>query len=271
MAEQDFPLDAKSIISGIRQDLVSQLSRLEVRDVTHSTNDDLLGLTGRELHGHVLLAEHQTAGKGRRGRTWHSAPGNINMSIGLHVPRATEYLGALSLIVGICVCRAFSRIGLNGHGIKWPNDVVIDQAKLGGILVETRHRRTGMDVVIGIGINVKMGSEARDSIDQSWTDLASQPGLENADRNQLASKIIEEVLVVLSDERSDPGAFLSKHWAAWDVLRNAQIQVEREGDYFEGRAAGITPDGGLRLEMPVPIQDIAQMVFHSGEVSVRHA
>lgn len=271
MAEQHFPLDAKSIRSGIRQDLAVQLSRLEVRDATHSTNDDLLGLSGKELHGYVLLAEQQTAGRGRRGKTWHSAAGNINMSIGLHLPRVEEFTGALSLIVGIGVCRAMSRIGLNGHGIKWPNDIVLDQAKLGGILVETRHRRKGMDAVIGIGINVKMGSEARASIDQPWADLASQPGLEKTDRNQLVSIIIEEILCALSDERIDPKDYLSKHWTAWDVLRNVQIQVEREGEYFEGRAEGITPDGGLRLETLVPIKNVTQMVFHSGEVTVRHA
>ncbi len=274
MVDAGVALNADAIIGAIRSDLRDRLAVVDVVEETGSTNDDLLRTTDIDLDSRVLLAELQTAGKGRRGRSWHSAHGNISMSIGWRFSCATTSLGPLGLAVGVCVCRALERAGLRGHGVKWPNDIVIDGAKLGGILVETRQRRNGVDAVIGIGLNLTLDDDAGSKIEQPWTALPRGKEPQGIDRNGLVALILEEVLGILDRTGGGLAAFLACHWEDWDSLRGHRIRVHREDENFEGKACGITKDGALKLSTSTPEtinQPEGWLTFHSGEVSVRHA
>lgn len=250
-----------------------QQIKLEILDEVDSTNDALLRVPSHQIHGRAVLAERQTAGKGRRGRRWQSPPGNVYLSVGWHFNAPASSLGALGLVAGVCVCRALERVGLRGHGVKWPNDVQVDGRKLGGILVELRGARAGCQAVIGIGINVKAGEEVA-RIGQPVTDLASQPGLPNVDRNAVVAAVLDELVAVLGEVEAGLAEFLEAEWPRWDALEGRIVRVERGPDVYEGRAGGIAADGALRVGVTavndVPVSDRA-MTFHSGEVSLRRA
>src|SRR5678815_1226990 len=127
------------------------LPGVEVRVVERctSTNDMLL----KETHPVLLAAEEQTAGRGRRGRRWHSAPeAGLTFSLGRRIRRPARELAALSLVAGVAAARALRALGVRRAALKWPNDLLVDGAKLGGILVEARtpaSSREGSYAVIG--------------------------------------------------------------------------------------------------------------------------
>lgn len=211
-------LNAKEIERGIRSDLGRLITRLDVLEETDSTNDELLRLPSRERHGRVVLAERQTAGKGRRGRAWQSPGGNICLSVGWRFAYSPRFLRDLPLVVSVCVCRALARVGLEGQRIKRPNDILVDDAKLCGILVETRGRRKSCDTVTGIGINVRVAEEAGERIEQSWTDLQRLLGDGLPSRNAIVAAVLEELLPRFHDERG-MSAFLADAWPGWDLVR----------------------------------------------------
>jgi BirA family biotin operon repressor/biotin-[acetyl-CoA-carboxylase] ligase len=166
-------------------------------------------------------------------------------------------------------------LGLNDHGIKWPNDILLSGAKLGGILVEMESRHESeCDAIIGIGINVCLGRSDGARIEQPWTDLSSVLGNGQVDRNRLIGLIVDELL-----ERFDLGvggfkAFLADNWPLWDLLANQGVRVERGEGMVEGTARGISADGSLRVCLATTDGDPGArktVEFHSGEVSIRRA
>lgn len=203
-------------MDGIRPELQHLIRRIEVFEEIDSTNDELLRRPASGIHGCLVVAERQSAGKGRRGHRWQSPAGNIFLSIGWHFVAPPRSLDRLPLVVGVCVCRALARIGVAGHRVKRPNDILVDAAKLCGILVETRGGQSDRDTVTGIGLNVQLDDESGDRIDQPWTDLQRLLGDELPSRNEMVSTILEELLPRYHDERG-MSAFLSDAWPEWDL------------------------------------------------------
>ena len=268
-------LDASAIGRELSAPVQGLLGRIDIFEATDSTNEVLLRLPARQRHGCVVLSERQSAGRGRRGRSWRSPDGNIWMSAAWHFDDSPALLSTLGLVVGVCVCRALARFGLDGHGIKWPNDILLSGAKLGGILVELSSRgESECDAVIGVGVNVRMGKADGAAIGQPWTDLCSAMGEAEIDRNRLIAFIVDELLA-----RFDKGAaafrgFLAQHWPAWDLLAQQAVRVEHGDSPVEGTARGISEDGSLRVWLPAKGSDTEvgnTVEFHSGEVSVRRA
>ncbi len=123
---------------------------------TDSTNDDLLALVdaGRALPGQVVVTDDQRSGKGRHGRRWHCGPGlGLPFSMLLHIGLPAERLGLLALAAGVAVADVLSAHGVAAR-LKWPNDILVEDRKLGGILAESRMRGKEQLVVLGVGINV---------------------------------------------------------------------------------------------------------------------
>src|SRR5512138_1554975 len=110
----------------------------------------------------LLIAGQQTAGRGRRGRRWHSEPGaGLTFSLAVALRRPLRELAALPLVAGVAVARALHALGVVKAALKWPNDIVVDGAKLGGILVETRSLNGGIKAVIGVGLNLRGAAALR--------------------------------------------------------------------------------------------------------------
>lgn len=215
-AGQNDALDAVAIASSVSPSTSQLLRGIEVLEETDSTNDVLLRRSASELHGRAVLAERQTAGKGQRGRNWRSPGGNIFLSLGWRFETAPHDLPALSLVVGICVCRALAEIGVTGHRVKHPNDILVNGAKLCGILVESRGGRKQRDTVTGIGVNVRLDRAAEAAIDQPCTDLRRLVGDELPSRNAVVAKILDELLPRFQDESGMAG-FLADAWPEWKM------------------------------------------------------
>ena len=282
------PIAADTLKEEIIAQLLPSATRraFDVRVVaeTGSTNSDLLRDAATLPSGSVLAAEHQTSGRGRRGRTWIAPPGgSLAFSLLWKFERDAAALAGLSLAVGVAVARALERCGTAQTGaetqaasrvlLKWPNDLLVQQhggfAKLGGILIELAAAEAGRTpAVIGIGINIALGDAARD-IDQRVTDLAAQGG--ETSRNVVLAILLEELLIVLRTFERAGFAPLAAEWNARHAFNGKRVLLSSEhGPHAEGIALGADADGALLLDTGQGVAGrVARIV--SGEVSLRAA
>lgn len=255
-----------------------RLLRLTLLDETDSSNLALQRLPLADQHAHAILAERQTQGRGRRQKSWHSPPGcNVYLSLGWRFPPGNLAFSMLPLVSAVCTCRALAHCGLQGHGVKWPNDILVRGSKLAGILVEMQATAGGpAHAVIGVGVNVSMRQDvklrqAADlSIDRRWTDVDSHMPGDNGSisRNGLVAALLEKLLDGIHEfESSGFDSFLGE-WRELDLLNGHRIRLQQQGKSTAGIARGISDDGGLLLEMTGPGGPVETRVFHAGEVSV---
>ncbi|UTA47439.1 bifunctional biotin--[acetyl-CoA-carboxylase] ligase/biotin operon repressor BirA [Simiduia sp. 21SJ11W-1] len=217
-----------------------------------------------QVHGLAVLVEQQSAGRGRRGRQWVSPFGaNIYLSLVWRFAGGAASLSGLSLAVGVACARALTALGLPGVGLKWPNDLLVNGHKLGGILLEMTGDPAGeCQVVIGIGINVGMGRQQAAGIDQPWTSVQAQ-GVQ-VPRSRLAAELLSQLVQVLAEFSIKGFAGLRAEWAALDVYKDAPVTLLSVSQSVAGVARGVDDGGALLLETEGGIQ-----AFHGGEVSVR--
>jgi BirA family biotin operon repressor/biotin-[acetyl-CoA-carboxylase] ligase len=227
----------------IRAHLKSEISpKITVLKTINSTNTYLLGQPLK--HGHVCLAELQTDGRGRQGRVWVSPEAcNIYLSILWEVPRTD--IGGLSLVAGMSVAQALQNLGVEGIKLKWPNDIVYQGRKLGGILIEVRERKTNsVWVVIGIGINVEMPSSTQ--IDQPWIDIAQiTEKTANLSRNIIVATLLNNLFDQLNLFASHGLIAVQQYWQDADALFDRAIKVTHNGNTIMGIARGINSQGEL--------------------------
>ena len=253
------------------------LRDLEVRAHIDSTNTSLLAqATHRGIAGRVLVAEVQTAGRGRRGRNWLSPfARNLAVSIGVAVERPVAEIGALSLVVGVAVRRALVEHGVSGVALKWPNDVLLNGRKLAGILIELVRAVAPVEVVIGIGVNVGCAPRVADRIDQSIADVAEQ--LDDPSRNALLARILDHVVAVCHGFDAAGFEPLRNEWNDVHYYRNAQVVVTpadlsgpetgtKPAASFTGKVLDVGTDGALRIETANGVR-----TFTGGEVTMRTA
>ena len=263
------PLDAQHITRLLPAKLAKVVRPLNVAWSLDSTNSELLRRTGLQPgRCEVLLAECQLAGRGRRARSWLSAPGSsLCLSLGWQFPSLPSESGALSLAIGVAVLRALRGLQDIPLQLKWPNDVLVNGRKLGGILIELRAEAAGPAyVVVGIGLNVSLPDDIRGKVRDSGTrtvDLHELvPGI--TDRNQLAAHVIAEVIECL--QRFGDTGFKSfrDEWLRHDALAGQPVRVYGAGPQHFGLADGVDADGALRLRVG---DDVIRVV--TGEVSLR--
>jgi BirA family biotin operon repressor/biotin-[acetyl-CoA-carboxylase] ligase len=238
-----------------------------------STNSALLARGMPPAGGFDFLpAESQRAGRGRRGRSWLAPPGGaVCLSWSWSFAGLAAHLGALSLAVGVAVRRALSSLGIEGVQLKWPNDLVTARGKLAGILIEMRSEAAGpVHVVVGLGLNVALGSKARAQITQlgnAATDLAEL--LDDAPapaREVLVAALLEHGIAAMEEfARTGLASFATEYRAA-DALADRMVHIHGGNDPVHGTARGIDDDGALKVEHAGTIHRII-----AGEVSVRGA
>mgnify|MGYP003337255523 FL=1 len=217
----------------------------------------------------ALLTENQTGGRGRRGRRWRaSLGGSLALSIATTYEILPRDLPALTLAMGCCVRRALGERGAEGVRLKWPNDLWIEDRKLGGILVELRAEAGGPGhVVFGVGLNLSLSAVERAEIaglGTEATDLASL-GVDVAARNALAAAVIAHCCAGLRRFGREGFTPFAAEWRAADALRDRPVSVSDGAREQRGVARGIDTDGALQLE-----RDDGRIVrIVAGEVSVR--
>jgi BirA family biotin operon repressor/biotin-[acetyl-CoA-carboxylase] ligase len=256
-------LDADAIRAALPAALCAQLVRIEVVASTQSTQADALAAGAPERGCALFLAEHQLGGVGRQGRAWHSAPADASLpfSLARRFARPLPALSGLSLVAGIALAEA---LGLDAVRLKWPNDLVAQGRKLGGILVNLRNAGDGdCEAVIGVGLNLRLPADA--AIDQPWIDLAAL-GAAPESRNLLVARLLSALLPALELFEAEGLAPFHARWQRLDALSGQPVQVLDGPRVHAGESAGISASGALRLRDGAGVRE-----FASGEVSLRPA
>jgi BirA family biotin operon repressor/biotin-[acetyl-CoA-carboxylase] ligase len=247
------------------------LTALTVLAETDSTNAAMQRLDPDLQHGRVILADYQSAGRGRSHRNWHSPSGcNVYLSLGWQFGEETSRLATLSLCTAVAACRALSRLGLRG------NDIQVGGAKLAGILIQAQTTGPGsLMAVVGIGVNVNMPANraGAEDIDQPWTDIASclDASTPPPDRKRVAAVLIDELLgAVTTFQREGFGAF-TEEWNELDLLHGRRVSIVHNDRVRKGVARGVSSDGSLLVERVDENGRVRMQNFHAGDVSVRDA
>ncbi|HEX2796178.1 MAG TPA: biotin--[acetyl-CoA-carboxylase] ligase [Immundisolibacter sp.] len=240
---------------------------LEVFDSLPSTNAHLIARIGAGRGTGVCLAEHQSAGRGRRGRAWHSPFGrNLYLSVAQAYEAGPAALAGLSLAIGAALAQLLTALGIAGVGLKWPNDLLCGGRKLGGILIELQGDTQGPCwAVAGIGLNVNMDVDDGPSIDQPWTSLLRLAG-GSWDRTALAAQVVSSVRQVMSAFPGDGLAPWLGAYAQFDLLAGCPVDVDWAGEHICGVARGIDASGALLVDCAG-----ARRALWGGEVTVRAA
>src|SRR5258708_4972247 len=239
------------------------LPQFEVRVLERCGSTNALLLKERK-GGLLLAAEEQTAGRGRRGRRWYSGPGNgVTFSLSRTINRPLRELAGLSLVAGVAAARALRALGVPQAALKWPNDVVVGEAKLGGILVETRANGSGVLAVIGIGINCRRDAALERPLRRP---LASLDQFIAVDRNRVVERVatsLAEALQVFESRGLEP---LRREWEAMDAHAGARLRVRlADGRVLTGVARGLDGERGLQLETSSGLRAV-----RSGRVLLAH-
>lgn len=216
--------------------------------------------------GSVLAVELQTAGRGRMGRTWHSGLGSsLTFSLLWRFDCGLNALSGLSLAVGVAIVRALDKLGAQGVHLKWPNDILTPQGKLGGVLIEAQGDMLGPSaVVIGIGLNCTLPASLVPQIGQPASAL-DEICAEMSTRNQLLAVLLQELALVLQQFGRDGFSALRSEWERYHIHQNKTVQLQMpDGSAVSGVARGVNGSGELCLETAQGMRH-----FNSGEVQGR--
>jgi BirA family transcriptional regulator, biotin operon repressor / biotin---[acetyl-CoA-carboxylase] ligase len=260
-------LSAPSILAGMAPESLRLMGSLQIEDTLDSTNSALMRMASDgAINGTVVLAEYQTHGRGRIGRSW-LAPfaGGVCLSLLWRFQDPRQVAG-LSLAVGVALVRALKDVGAESLTLKWPNDLLWAGGKLGGILIEIAGEVHGScAVVIGVGTNLDLPDEVESRIDQAATDLRRVLGGQPPDRNYVIARYLSHLIDILKDySEKGVGAYLAE-WRSLhgDAGKAATIHIgENE---VPGKIVDVSPEGFLLFE------DSGGTVrtFASGEVRLR--
>ena len=243
--------------------------KLLILEETDSTNKVIKHLPDSERHRVVCLAERQTEGRGRRGKRWISPFGkNIYLSMGWCFEGGAAALEGLSLAVGVAVCRALQTgdSGIDSQykdlKLKWPNDILYQGRKLGGILIEVQGDLAGdCHVVIGVGLNHGMVASESEMIDQPWADVNE---FSSVSRNALAANLISELAAMILVFETDGFPAFRDEWTGYDAYLNRAVTLHTATTTVHGVCRGIAPGGAILVETYNGVE-----AFNGGEITLR--
>lgn len=237
---------------------------IHIFDSIDSTNAEALRLVeGGCVAPFLVLAEQQTAGRGRRGRKWVSPfAQNVYYSLVLRIEGGLRQLEGLSLVVGLAVMQALRDVGVQGAALKWPNDVLVGQKKIAGILLELVGDPADIcHVVLGIGINVNM--QKADEVDQQWTSVGLETGAP-VDRNFLAASLGLQLQAYLDRHRASGFAGLQEEWERHHLWQGKAVSLIAGVNQIDGVVLGVDRQGALRLNV-----NGVEKIYSGGELSLR--
>lgn len=222
------------------------------------------GVEAIEFPDSVCLATIQTAGIGRRGKLWHSPPESITFSIAKRINRPVSELMGLSLVAGVAVVEVLSEYFPESLLLKWPNDILVGDRKLGGILVEVRRVEEAATLTItGCGLNVARGSEL-DAVDQPVAALADL-GMPVPPRSELAGRLAGALFREFSTFEEKGWPFFASRWIERDYLRGKRVSISGTHPVSMGKVVGVGDNGCLLVSSDGELHELL-----SGEVSVRN-
>ncbi|MCW5598720.1 MAG: bifunctional biotin--[acetyl-CoA-carboxylase] ligase/biotin operon repressor BirA [Nitrosomonas sp.] len=262
-------LDREKIQTYLAQE--ADCFHLQILDIAQSTNTLMLDGIARSLASqngliHVVAAELQTGGRGRRGRQWHTGLGDsLTFSMAWQFQRGVNALSGLSLAVGVAIVRALASVGINEVTLKWPNDLLFNFKKLGGVLIELQGDMLGpATAVIGVGINLRLPAYLRDKIDQETADIEA---IIHAfpDRNRLFAALLSALAETLRIFDQQGFHYFRDEWVRCHAFEDKRIELYLpDGTVEQGVVRGVAADGSLVVSTVKGEQS-----FNGGEISLR--
>ena len=242
--------------------------KLQLLDEVESTNTYLIQQAAKGApHVTCVVAHMQSQGKGRRGRTWVSGLGSsLTFSLLWRFNCGAAALSGLSLVVGVALIRALASLGVQNAQLKWPNDVLINNQKLAGILIELQGDMDGPSAaVIGIGINLNLPSNMLKSIDQPAIDLATASEA-NINQNILLGVLLSHLADLLSHFEQHGFVAVRDEWLRYHAYHNKVVlMLLPNGTSVQGVVKNVADDGILLVETALGLQR-----FSAGEISLRN-
>lgn len=257
-------LDKQAIASNMRQE--DTWLNVEVFDTLSSTNSYLMQNMSSKTHGTCVIANLQTNGRGRRGREWQASLGaSLTFSLLWRFQCGAAALSGLSLAVGVALIRALHDVGASAAQLKWPNDILVNQKKLAGILIELQGDMEGPSTaVIGVGINLQLPEQIVHKIDQPVTDLAHASTV-SVNPNVLMAKLLAHLAEVLAIFEKSGLDALREEWTAHHAYHQRPVRMLMpDGSEVAGIVQAISDNGTLIVETANGLQK-----FMSGEISLR--
>lgn len=238
------------------------LIAIEVVAETGSTNSDLMNRLSVLSSPTLLVAESQTQGRGRAGRAWLSASeASLTFSLAWKLRRQMQELAGLPLAVGVAISQALELYDVRTT-LKWPNDILKDGKKLGGVLIETAAVQEGVWAVIGLGLNLALPDSLEMQIGQP---AAEARWLAQLDRNQLIATLLNRLAEVLVQFENEGFAAFIADWNRLHAYTGKMVSmVDGNKVLSEGIAAGVDELGRLLLDTTA-----GRMAITSGDVSLR--
>jgi BirA family transcriptional regulator, biotin operon repressor / biotin---[acetyl-CoA-carboxylase] ligase len=263
-------LSKEKIIGALLKSCLGQISQLTILKAIDSTNSFLLQQAPREKIT-ICLAECQTAGRGRRGRTWVSPfAKNIYLSFKMTLEGGVSVLEGLSLAIGVAIARSLRLIGVPDARLKWPNDVLWHNQKLAGVLIEVVGDPAGVcHLVVGVGLNVLSVNSMNMNISQPWVSLqeiAKLQQIQPPGRNMIAAALIAEIVPLLAQYEQQGFSGYRAEWESLNAYTDRVVDVHVGSTIVSGILLGVDSVGALVLTT-----DEGERVFHGGEVSLREA
>lgn len=221
---------------------------VEVQVLGRCTSTNSLLLSRAATQPTLLAANEQSAGRGRRGRRWHSPAGaGVLFSLSMPLARPVRELAGLSIVAGLAAVRALRAMGAAEAGLRWPNDLLVRGAKLGGILVETRAQGKGCLAVVGLGVNYRavpgLGARLRRRVAALEQLLRPLP-----ERNAIVGALARELLAALAAFDASGFEAFRADWQSLDAYAGRRLRVRlADGRLLTGASAGVAPDGALQL------------------------
>lgn len=231
-----------------------------------STNAFLLKHIDELESGDLCVSEYQSAGRGRRGRTWLSPYGcHVYTSMFWSFPQGMAQAMGLSLVVACSLVKVLETFNVDGLGVKWPNDIYLNGKKLAGVLVEMSGQTDSeCNVVIGIGINMAMPNAQGDAIDQPWSDLSELDSKPN--KTDLVIALQKQLQADLRLFEAQGLAAFMMRWQAADLFLNEAVTLSMANNQVAGICKGIDEKGSILLETNQGIE-----AYVGGEISLRSA
>ncbi|WP_460034420.1 biotin--[acetyl-CoA-carboxylase] ligase [Methylothermus subterraneus] len=258
-------LDQERILAALQIPAGCPEPVVEIHACLPSTNTYLLKTAAGRPCASVCLAEAQTQGKGRLGRAWASPFGyNVYLSVLWRFERG-ESLSGLSLAAGVVAASGLAALGFPELALKWPNDILWQGRKLGGILVEAVGEPHGPCVaVVGLGINLWLAPSASSAIDQPWVDGWTILGEALPSRNRIVAELLGRLLALLHGYSSSGLAPWLEDWRRLNCVLGRKVKVSQADFTYEATAVDVTEEGFLVLQ-----RGDRRQVLAAGEVSLR--
>jgi len=245
--------------------------QLIVFDKIDSTNNWILTNSPQLISSNnriliAVVAEYQSSGRGRQGRTWFCETGNcLTFSVLRHFKKKPSLLSGLSLVIGLAIIRTLKAFSIINIQLKWPNDILYEKKKLAGILIEIRVRPDGTTfAAIGIGVNFYLSDPLKQLINQEATDLFEITGY-HLDRNQVLGKLLTELKNMLDDFETYGFLYFRNEWIKSHAYEGCEVTLKLPtGETIDGAVDGIDDSGALKL-----ITNSGIRTFNIGDISLR--